>query len=187
MAGKVFTTADLHLGHITAAEARGFKTVEEHDKAVIDSIFETVGPRDVLWVLGDVCFKGFDHYVKLMLDRLNADQGYVKRRDVNLRPQFITKIAQGNHDDTKLLIRLREEGWINTFAACHAQTTPHGKVLLSHIPVHECTLDRWSFNVHGHLHEKYVESKKYQCVSWEQGRRPVELNSIFSGLKYYED
>lgn len=53
--GSDWFTADLHLGHPFIASLRGFSSVEEHDRAVVDAINSRVGRNDRLYVLGDVC------------------------------------------------------------------------------------------------------------------------------------
>jgi calcineurin-like phosphoesterase family protein len=57
---KVFFTADLHLGHrnIIGYCNRPFSTGGEMDAKIISSINETVGQKDILYVIGDFCHKG---------------------------------------------------------------------------------------------------------------------------------
>lgn len=51
-------TSDLHLGHDAVAAMRGFADPGDHDAAVLDAIRSRVGPRDTLWVLGDLALSG---------------------------------------------------------------------------------------------------------------------------------
>ena len=81
----VFFTSDLHLGHRTVAEIRGFNSVEEHDRVVLGNISKVVRPGDTLWILGDVAMGGWrDSVVPLMV--------LVAGRQVK------THVVLGNHD-----------------------------------------------------------------------------------------
>lgn len=51
--GNTFFWSDLHLGHDLVAKARGFASVEEHDRHIIDRWDATVTPNDTIWLLGD--------------------------------------------------------------------------------------------------------------------------------------
>jgi len=54
MAGNVWFTSDLHLGHAKVASIRGFDSPAEHDEALADMWRSTVRKEDSVWVLGDV-------------------------------------------------------------------------------------------------------------------------------------
>jgi calcineurin-like phosphoesterase family protein len=66
---KFFLSSDLHLGHSQKfiVEKRGFKSIAEHDDAVINSINENVRECDLLLFLGDFCLntteEQFDAYI----------------------------------------------------------------------------------------------------------------------------
>ena len=63
----VFFTSDLHLGHRTVSEIRGFNSIEEHDRVVLGNISKVVRPGDTLWILGDVAMGGWrDNILPLM-------------------------------------------------------------------------------------------------------------------------
>ena len=49
--------SDLHFGHQNALsfDDRPFKTIEDHDIALIKNWNDTVGIDDDVWVLGDLC------------------------------------------------------------------------------------------------------------------------------------
>lgn len=54
----ILSLGDPHIGHLVAAEMRGFATVEEHDDAVMSSIVGAVRPGDTLVLTGDIVFRG---------------------------------------------------------------------------------------------------------------------------------
>ena len=162
MAGIVKYLGDTHLGHKKIFKPRGFDTQEAHDAAVIDTIFQGLKSRDVLELAGDICFIGAEGFI---------------RRPVpdDWRPNFIIRVAQGNHDRFKMLMQLYQEGWISSFGAMYERDTPVGRVLTTHVPYQ---LDRWAYNIHGHLHENIREEREYLNCSWEQFKRPVTLSEL---------
>ena len=63
----VLFTSDLHLGHRTVSEIRGFNSIEEHDRVVLGNISKVARPGDTLWILGDVAMGGWrDNILPLM-------------------------------------------------------------------------------------------------------------------------
>ena len=55
MAEKIWFTSDLHFNHDKEfiVQARGFKTVEEMNKAIIKRFNSKVAPEDIVYILGD--------------------------------------------------------------------------------------------------------------------------------------
>ena len=151
--------ADLHLGHTNLALHRGFSTVEEHDEYIIEKYNSVVHKRDVTYILGDITMENSKSYH--LLDRLNG----------------IKHVVMGNHDRRQDVKKLLEHVDSVTGAI------KYKGIFLTHIPVHPMELDyRVKRNVHGHIHEKFVErdfklfgismfkrvDRRYQCVSCEQ-------------------
>ena len=69
----VYFTSDLHIGHRSICKYREhFKTADEHDLYWIEKI-ETLGKRDILYILGDFMFPGnkFTEYHK-RLQKVNC-------------------------------------------------------------------------------------------------------------------
>jgi calcineurin-like phosphoesterase family protein len=155
MSSKVYFTSDLHLGHTKAAEARGFDSVEDHNRAVIQS-FEMLDKKDKLYVLGDVAFP------RRALALLS-----------NLR--CITEMILGNHDVHKL------SDYTQVFNKVHGCKEYKGW-LLTHIPVHPNELYRYHGNIHGHIHKGGVQleldSPKYLNVNWDFHEAPVTIDEM---------
>jgi calcineurin-like phosphoesterase family protein len=180
-----FLAADLHFEHpgITnerqGVRLRPFLSVEEHDEAIIERWNKKVGPYDKVFVLGDLCMK-----VK----------GLKKICQLNGKKHLI----KGNHDIFD--IELYKDFY--QISSCRVLDLPHvpTRMLLTHIPVHPMELDRFRFNVHGHLHDKavmlhdfrrnangditYAESKadpRYMCVSMEHTNyEPIALDEVIA-------
>lgn len=132
---RVLVTADLHLGHaklLLAEPARQrFKDVEEHDRYLEKRWRETVRPKDVVYVLGDVAWN------RKGLERMRNWPG-------------IKKLVMGNHD------QLDMRAYLEVFKSVRAYSVigEDPGWLLAHVPVHPSSLTRWSGQVHGHTHGK---------------------------------
>lgn len=139
---NVFFIGDTHFGHkkILQFEQNGrqhlFKTIEEHDEALVDNWNKVVRSRDTVYHLGDAAFDNHYHLGRL--------KGY-------------KKIILGNHDNDNSLKEYFErffgalsyKGWI-----------------LTHIPVHPKQLEyKFTHNIHGHLHTNTIGDPKYINVS----------------------
>lgn len=150
--------ADLHLGHANMAKRRGFSSVEEHDEYIIKKWNSVVVKRDLTYVLGDVTMESAKSYP--LLDKLNG-------RKI---------VVGGNHDKpthTKELLK-----YVDSIAGM----VQYKGIFLTHCPVHPREMEyRIKHNIHGHIHENYVEytfrffgikifsrvDRRYHCVSCE--------------------
>lgn len=165
MSGRTWVCADHHLGHANilnfkredGTPLRPFKSLEEHDEALIANHNALVSPEDRVYMLGDVCMRRpFKH----LLGRFNGRLVLVK----------------GNHDIFKIEDYLP---FFDDIRSCVVQKDKEGnKVILSHIPIHPDSLDRFGTNIHGHLHYQQVKNdKRYVCVSMEHTNyRPIEIH-----------
>lgn len=153
---RVWVTADLHLGHVNITKFRPqFFSVEEHNEFVIDNLLSTVGKRDKVFLLGDIVFKGGEKYAEI------------------LKSMAANKVlVLGNHDGIT--------GWANSVEAALG----YKKSWLTHIPVHPQELDyRKEFNIHGHLHETFINDPRYFNVSLEATNyKPVLLEDVLEQL-----
>ena len=157
---KIYVAADLHLGHKKLIEFEPlrshFGTIEEHDETIIDNWNKIVNKKDTAYILGDVFF-GHDGIEKIK--RLN---GY-------------KHLVMGNHDQYPI------ELYQQVFNEIRGSMVVKN-CILTHIPVHPQCVDRWDYNIHGHLYGKALPKSiiigsntaeisyysKYICVSMEQ-------------------
>lgn len=157
MSGRVFVIGDTHFGHrkLLAFESGGrpFATIEEHDEALVERWNAVVNKRDTVYHLGDVLFgrHSFAH-----LARLNGTK----------------KLVAGNHD------QYPTAAYLEHFSRVLGSAELHG-CILTHIPVHPSQFGRYKLNIHGHLHSRALEDRRYCCVSAEHtGLAPVELAKV---------
>jgi calcineurin-like phosphoesterase family protein len=135
----------------------GFTDINHHDEFLIQNWNKVVGVHDKVYHLGDVGFRNFAK-VKATMDRLNGTKVLIK----------------GNHDNFKL------SQYAQIFKDVRAYHVLD-KFLLSHIPVHTCSVERWKGNLHGHLHDKIVGDNRYINLSVEQTKfSPVDFEYIRS-------
>lgn len=179
MAGEVLYLGDTHLMHPGVVKDRGFETQEEHDAAVVDSIFKRCRARDSLILTGDICWGGSEGFIRLMREgairNLDEYRKLKKPLPEDWRPAFNIKIAQGNHDGFNMMMELVLSEWISKFGSMFERNTRHGRILATHVPH---LLDRWDYNVHGHLHREIRQEREYLNSSWEQHQRPVTIDEL---------
>lgn len=169
-----FVISDTHFGHknILSFTSRNYSSIEEHDQAIIDNWNSVVGPKDIVYHLGDVAWSK-------------------KAADKNL-PQLngVKHLIGGNHDKHQWLAKY--------FEKIHGVLVIDD-VVFTHIPIHHTEFYRWRLNVHGHLHDNFVPypdgsaDERYRCVSCEhvsmtpillsEAIRPMEENNGKSAQK----
>lgn len=137
-----YVIADLHFGHKKVKEFRPFGEHDLHDAELIRRWNAIVRGKDIVWVLGDVAFTA-DAFKKLKL--LNGHK----------------KLILGNHDTYPS--QRYTEVFEKVFGAMEM-----GSAILTHIPIHQSQFQRYSGNIHGHLHGDSLTDDRYVCVSAEQ-------------------
>lgn len=148
---RVFFISDLHLGHksickFAGKERGGVTTVDEHDAWIVQQWNSTVTKRDLVWVLGDVCF---DRSKLPLLKAMNGAK----------------HLILGNHDEFPL------KEYEKYFNKIHGFMKYKG-VWLSHAPI---AVLRGKYNVHGHMHHNSMDNPMYINVSVEQSNGVPQL------------
>lgn len=167
LVSRTWVTADIHFGHRGICEfthpdgskVRPWDSYEEMDDELVRRFNEVVLPDDKCYILGDVTI---NRRALPTIARLNCK---------NLI------LIKGNHDNFKVSEYLN---YFTDIRAYHVQQD----VVLSHVPIHPQSLDRWVGNIHGHLHSNSIPDPRYKCVSMEHtDYYPVLLNQVISELK----
>jgi len=151
---ETFFIADTHFGHKKVIkfekEHRPFKTIEEHDEELIKRWNDRVCKKDSVWVLGDFCFG------KANLDiagRLNGTK----------------RLVLGNHD------LYPAADYLKYFTRICGAVEYKG-MLLTHVPVHESQFERYTHNIHGHLHSQNIMMSE-SFVAVDKNYKPIGLVS----------
>ena len=134
--------------------------IDKHDNDLITWYNELVDDNDRVYILGDIAMnrKGLDKSLP-----------FLKGRKV---------LIKGNHDQDKLSY------YSKYFDDIRGVVSKQGFVL-SHVPLHPDSLERWGLNIHGHLHSNVVRlsngevDNRYRCVCVEQTNwRPILLEKV---------
>jgi calcineurin-like phosphoesterase family protein len=172
---KTWFCSDHHFGHANILNFvnnegkifRPFKDIDEHDEMIIKWHNELVSPSDRVYIMGDLAIN---------------KKSIPKVARLNGRK----KLIKGNHDIFKLKDYLPYFDDIVSY-----RVYPEHGIIVSHIPVHECQLERrFKFNFHGHLHDNIVldmktkhPDKRYINLCLEKTNfRPVEMNDLLIKL-----
>lgn len=134
---------------------RGFKDEIEHDNFIIEQWNKVVLKKDTVWILGDITMEKTSPYE--LLDKLNG----------------FKKVVLGNHDKPQHVLKLLS--YVNSVCGM----IKHKGFILSHCPIHESELFRFSKNIHGHVHENTLPDKRYINVSCEAVNYTPQLISNY--------
>lgn len=137
--GKIFYSADLHLGHynIIKHSNRPFRSVEEMDKKLIENHNSVVSNDDDVYFIGDLCYKS------------NDPIKYLKQ--LNGKKHLII----GNHDGSitknpvarKMFVEIEHYKEI---------LDNNRRVILFHYPIAEWNgYFRKSYHIYGHVHNNF--------------------------------
>lgn len=140
---KVYIISDLHLSHKNMALKRGFVDEVEHDNHIIKQWNSIITKNDVVWILGDITMEKTSPYP--LLNKLKG----------------IKKVVLGNHDQPNHVPELLK--YVNWVCGMYK----YKGYILTHCPIHEFELGRFSKNIHGHVHENSLKDDRYINVSCE--------------------
>jgi calcineurin-like phosphoesterase family protein len=163
----LFFTGDTHFGdtRVLRVDRRPFRSVAEHDEALIGYWNDTVGPEDEVWHLGDFTRGSRKSRADALLSALNG------------RKHLII----GNNDDDATM---SASGWTST--RHYAEMTIDGKLLiLCHYPFRTWNqMGKGSINLHGHSHGRLKSVPRQHDVgvdAWDF--RPVTLDTLLLGRR----
>jgi calcineurin-like phosphoesterase family protein len=173
---NTFLISDTHFGHEATCSKftkpngeplRPFVNAERMNEALITFWNEAVKPDDTVYHLGDV----------VMSHRFLPIVGQLHGRK---------HLIAGNHDPL-IGKRAKRFNFSDYFETIGSMKELEG-MILTHVPIHPCSLDRWGTNVHGHLHAMEVQRERdggvepdprYLCVSVEHTDfRPISLEDV---------
>lgn len=162
---SIYFTSDLHLGHQNILKYRsipGVSTLAEHDEALITNWNETVGPDDIVFVLGDFAMGTRTETVpmaKLLQGHkllMPGNHDYCWAGDPNWE-KYLPLYQDAGFDVLPSMGRLRIRHDIDV-RLCHFGYVPVGR--------HDGRYDEWlpeqdgRWLLHGHVHDAYQ-------VRWE--------------------
>jgi len=170
--GRTWVTSDLHFSHAGVTKflmedgvtkLRPWDNIEDMDEELIRNFNDHVKPGDKCYFLGDMVInrRGLPQ-----IGRLNGDKILIK----------------GNHD----IFRLDE--YLKYFRDIRAYQIQNN-IVMSHIPIHSESKDRFKANIHGHTHANKVKDQYgnvdpwYICVCVEQTEfKPVLVSDLYDRI-----
>lgn len=157
----VYITSDWHLGHKNVIKFRKqFGTSDEHDGLILENYLSTVGKRDIVWFLGDMCF---DLESIQLIQKLPGDK----------------RIILGNHDIER---GVPIEQYVLTFDQVWG-LHQYKNSWLSHAPIHPDEL-RGKVNIHGHVHEYSIKDPMYFNACLENTEyKPMKYQDIIEEFR----
>lgn len=155
---------DLHFGHeklLATQTWSRFSSIEEHDNYIIEKWNELITEEDSVFILGDVAVAG-----------ANKEQAFSKVLQLKGRKTIVL----GNHDH--FYPNLFQKIFEDRVYGCYWLKNQNW--ILTHIPIHPAQLEnRFSANIHGHLHTQKINDPRYMNVSCEQIEfTPISLDQI---------
>lgn len=156
---KIFVTSDTHFGHFNICKYcdRPFKSIQEMDNILIKRWNERVKKDDLVYFLGDFCFKRSEE----AKDAPNGDVFNYYRKQLNGEIIFV----KGNHDKNN-----GNRTKIHNLVINHAGQN----IFMCHNPEH--IIGNYQINLHGHIHQK----GKYQIID-----NKIKINVGVDVWKFY--
>ena len=156
--GKIWITSDWHFNHDREFiwGARGFQSVEEMNKAIIERHNALVAPGDEVYVLGDLCLGGGDPEI------MKKNMAFIEGMNGNIH------IILGNHDTPARIEMYRF--CKNVVEVVYATMIHYNgyHFFLSHYPCMTGNLEKESLkqctiNLFGHTHQQknFFEDRPY--------------------------
>ena len=174
---RTWVTSDTHFGDATILDLdayghrirRPFDDVEEMDRQLVKRWNARVWEHDTVFHLGDIA----------------RDEHALRRAGPELNG--IKKLILGNHD--VLRAGVYEQTGFEIVNGNYSYRCSGGEyVMLSHAPVHECSLTMPGVtilgNIHGHVHEKNGPTRLHLNVSVEKTNyQPIPLEDAIATLR----
>lgn len=143
-----YVISDTHFGHanILKFERTEFTTIDEHDEYIIKKWNERIHKTDTVYHLGDVGIKNKEYLINI-ISRLNGKK----------------ILILGNHDRNAASIKFYlEVGFDEVY---NKPIYYNSKIILSHEPIQEAYNNPFILNIHGHLHNSYLNLENFYNVS----------------------
>lgn len=143
-----YVISDTHFGHanILKFERTEFTTIDEHDEYIIKKWNEKIHKTDTVYHLGDVGIKNKE-YLTNIISRLNGKK----------------ILILGNHDRNTASAKFYlEVGFDEVY---NKPIYYNSKIILSHEPIQEAYNNPFILNIHGHLHNSYLNLENFYNVS----------------------
>lgn len=168
--GSIFFISDTHLHHVnflhfrneTGKLIRPFADVATMNEHIIERWNSVVKDGDKIYHLGDVSFR-YGRELAEVMSRLRGKK----------------RLLVGNHD------RIKGTNLCDWFEKVELwRIFKDEQIICSHVPLHQEVFRHASVNVHGHMHENFLDDPQYINVCVERvSYVPVELSELAARAK----
>ena len=177
----IYFTSDLHFGHNKPFlyEPRGFASIEEHDRVIIDNWNSIVKPEDEVYVLGDMMLVDNEHGMECV----GALHGRIK-------------VIFGNHDTSTRRSLYLAAPTIEVMGFAHQIKYGKYHFYLSHYPTSVGNYDdeiihNKFYCLCGHTHTQdkfkdFASFKSYHVELDAHNNYPVSIETIIQDIKSYK-
>ena len=175
---KIFLTSDLHLGHNKEFlyKPRGYDSIIEHDKQLIQNWNSIITDDDIVYILGDLMLGNNDYGASTFNHLCGMKHIILGNHDTDIRIAF--------YSDLRGVIDIK-----------YADMIKYGKYhfYVSHYPTILKNFDEPSrvIGLHGHTHSpdkfQYIQNYSYNVALDAHNNFPIELNEILNDIKTYRE
>lgn len=162
---RVHFTADLHFGHANIIRfcGRPWATIDEHDRCLVQNWNAVVGPRDIVYVVGDFAYKAHPQRLRALFDALRGRK----------------HLVIGNHD----LTPTRSLPW-ESVSERSVISVNGTRLVLDHYPGRSWSgSNRGTLQLFGHTHNRLPNLFNACDVGVDAwGYLPVDLPQILARL-----
>lgn len=175
----IWITSDTHFGHNKEFiyTSRGFTSIQEHDKTIIENWNKVVAADDTIYHLGDVMLNDNDHGLEC-LRQLNGN----------------IKLVLGNHDSPARIELYKSIPNVEVIGYATIMKYKKHNFFLSHYPSitgnydEDKPLKERVINLHGHTHQQrsllWPEMPFiYHCGVDSNNLTPVNIEDIINNIK----
>lgn len=182
---KYFFTSDLHLQHenlLKFTDPRPYKTIQEHDQAIINNWNSVVTNDDIVYVLGDVSLHTDYDLLYTQLKQLNGKEKH---------------LILGNHDKSKEQVRYLNSGiWtsIRDYSIINlvSEAGKQYEVVMFHYPILEFNHafskksgKKYSIHLYGHIHNTNNYDSIYKELDFRAAHVGLDTSDKYPNTKLY--
>jgi calcineurin-like phosphoesterase family protein len=189
---QVFFSGDWHYNHLQPFiwEARGYKSVQEHNESLVREINNVVAPEDILFNLGDLCLNASIEQFEELISAVKCQTIYLlwgnhpNKHYKNIYKPMVKSILGDRFSDLNEIYPLRYKNVV--YLGHYAEICVNGQmIILSHYPFsiwNEMNHSSWCLTGHSHYHfapsTAEDSTSKILDVGWDGHKKPWSFDEI---------
>ena len=165
----IYFTADLHLGHKLLSKMRGYESVEDMNKDIINTWNSIVKKGDTVYVVGDFAFGKIDE-IKEYRNKLKGK----------------IHLIMGGHDYRNKINRLGS--MFSSFSDIKEVKFNHKTIVLCHYSMRVWNRSHYNtYHLYGHSHCKLEPIGKSFDIGWDCWKRPLSIYEVLELMEKRPD